>query len=303
MDCVYGTGNIIVDQVGKIGLSGNIIPDAWYKTIISRNGKVNLLAVNILADVVYWYRPSESRDEITGNVTYKKKFRHKDFLQKSYKDICEKFNCSEKQAREALKDLENLGVVARHFKTVETEYGFYPNAMFLELIPSGLIALTFPEDDNDSDVRNTCCPTGKHTLPQEETDISEKVNTYTENTTENTTKISSSKPVGSEDTDDDVIEKFKMIFNELHLPVNDIKAIVKASGNDAGKCERALEALNRQSDAIRNITGWLVRAVKNDFQPIAREGTQKNKGSFFKFMQRETEPDYYEDLLKKIVAN
>ena len=299
MDCVYGTGNIIVDQVGKIGLSGNIIPDAWYKTIISRNGKVNLLAVNILADVVYWYRPSEMRDEITGKVTYKKKFRHVDFLQKSYKDICEKFNCSEKQAREALKDLENLGVVTRHFKTVETEYGFYPNAMFLELIPSGLIALTFPEDDNDSDVRNTCCPTGKHTLPQEETDISEKVNTYTENTT----KISSSKQVGSEDIDDDAIEKFKMIFNELHLPVNDIKAIVKASGNDAGKCERALEALNRQSDVIRNITGWLVRAVKNDFQPIAREGTQKNKGSFFKFMQRETEPDYYEDLLKKIVAN
>ena len=307
MDCVYGTGNIIVDQVGKIGLSGNIIPDAWYKTIISRNGKVNLLAVNILADVVYWYRPSEIRDEITGNITYKKKFRHKDFLQKSYKDICEKFNCSEKQAREALKDLENLGVVTRHFKTVETEYGFYPNAMFLELIPSGLIALTFPEDDkddNDSEVGNTYCPTGKHILPQKETGISEKVNTYTENNTENTTKISSSsKQDGSEEIDGDVIEKSKQIFNELHLPDNDIKAIVKASGNDTAKCERALEALNRQSDVIKNITGWLVRAVKNDFQPVARESTQKNKGSFFKFMQRETEPDYYEDLLKKIVAN
>ncbi len=70
MNYVYGTGNDIVDQVGMIGLTGNIIPEAWYKTVISRNGKVNLLAVNILSEVVYWYRPTELRDETTGNVTY-----------------------------------------------------------------------------------------------------------------------------------------------------------------------------------------------------------------------------------------
>ena len=298
MDCVYGTGNNIVDQVGKIGLSGNIIPDAWYKTIISRNGKVNLLAVNILADVVYWYRPSESRDEITGNVTYKKKFRHKDFLQKSYKDICEKFNCSEKQAREALKDLENLGVLARHFNTVETEYGFHPNAMFLELIPGGLIALTFPEDeknDNDSGRGNTCCPTGKHILPKKETGISEIGNTYTENNTEISTKTSTTP-----DADVSIVETVAEMFKEYSLPLSDIRSIIKEAGNDLAKCRIANDLLKQKKNKISNVTGWIINAIRKDytFNPCA---SNPGKGSFFRFQQRE---DYdYDDLLRKIVAN
>jgi hypothetical protein len=299
MGCVYGTGKNMVDQVGKTGLSGNIIPDAWYKTIISRNGKVNLLAVNILADVVYWYRPSEMRDEITGKVTYKKKFRHVDFLQKSYKDICEKFNCSEKQAREALKDLENLGVVTRHFKTVETEYGFYPNAMFLELIPGALIALTFPEDeknDNDSGRGNTCCPTGKHTLPQKETGISEIGNTYTENNTEISTKISTTIP----DADVSIVEKAKDIFREYDLPPSDIRSILKAAGNDLSKCRIAKDLLKLQSNKILNKTGWLINAIKKDYKPNPRASDQ-DKGSFFRFQKRN---DYdFEALKSSLVVN
>jgi hypothetical protein len=298
MDCVYGTGNNIVDQVGKIGLSGNIIPDAWYKTIISRNGKVNLLAVNILADVVYWYRPSEMRDEITGKVTYKKKFRHVDFLQKSYKDICEKFNCSEKQAREALKDLENLGVVTRHFKTVETEYGFYPNAMFLELIPGALIALTFPEDeknDNDSGRGNTCCPTGKHTLPQKETGISEIGNTYTENNTEISTKTSTTS-----DADVSIVETVAEMFKEYSLPLSDIRSIIKEAGNDLAKCRIANDLLKQQKNKISNVTGWIINAIRKDYKFNPR-ASNPGTGSFFRFQQRE---DYdYDDLLRKIVAN
>lgn len=57
------SGNEIVDAMGSINISGNIIPAVWYRTITKENGKPYLLAIVILADIVYWYRPSEVRDQ------------------------------------------------------------------------------------------------------------------------------------------------------------------------------------------------------------------------------------------------
>ena len=53
------SGNEIVDAMGSINISGNIIPAIWYKTITKENEKPYLLAIVSLADIVYWYRPSE----------------------------------------------------------------------------------------------------------------------------------------------------------------------------------------------------------------------------------------------------
>ena len=74
MNIHYTTGNKAVDAVGEMNLTGNIIPEAWYRTI-TKNGKPCSLAILLLADIVYWYRPTEHRDETTQNVIYKKKFR------------------------------------------------------------------------------------------------------------------------------------------------------------------------------------------------------------------------------------
>ena len=67
------TGNPIVDAVATLNITGNVIPEAWYHTIVNEKGKVNCLAIHILADIVYWYRPTENRDETTLSVTYTKK--------------------------------------------------------------------------------------------------------------------------------------------------------------------------------------------------------------------------------------
>ena len=48
------SGNIIVDAMGSINITGNIIPAVWYRTITKENGKPYLLAIVILADIVYW---------------------------------------------------------------------------------------------------------------------------------------------------------------------------------------------------------------------------------------------------------
>ena len=138
------TGNPIVDEIATLNISGNVIPEAWYHTITNGNGKVNCLAIHILADIVYWYRPTEHRDETTLSVTYTKKFHDDDYLQRSYDQLMQKFNISKKQAYDAVVALEKLGVIKRHFKTIYTSNIPLANVMFIELIPEVLKSLTFP---------------------------------------------------------------------------------------------------------------------------------------------------------------
>ena len=180
------TENAIVTAVGKMAITGNVIPESWYKTVVSSKGRVNLLAVNLLGEIVYWYKPTEVRDERSGDVTWVKKFADEEYLQKSYAQICEKYNVSTKQAREALIVLETLGVVKRHFRTIETEMGKCPNVMYIELIPDALYKLTYPEPADESE--KTSFPSDKEVFTKKETCPSPEVRTNTKNTTETTTK-------------------------------------------------------------------------------------------------------------------
>jgi hypothetical protein len=73
-----------VKAMAKINISGDIIPKIWYKKLKYPSGKPYLIAIIILSDIVYWYRPTEIRDENTGSIIgYKKKFKA-DKLQRNY---------------------------------------------------------------------------------------------------------------------------------------------------------------------------------------------------------------------------
>lgn len=138
------TGNFIVDQMTKIEIKGNIIPQIWTKTICYKDGKPNWNAIMILGDIVYWYKPSEVRDEAQGFIGYKKKFKS-DLLQRSYSQIMDIYQMSESQARRGVKALEDLGVVIRHFRDVTSAGGIKAhNVMYLELVPQRLYELTYP---------------------------------------------------------------------------------------------------------------------------------------------------------------
>ena len=121
---MYTTGIPACDALREIAFTGNIIPQSWYKIFVKRdlkNPKPHLLAINVLADIVYWYRPAEVRDERSGEVVgYRKKFAA-DLLQRSYAQIAEQFGCSEGQAKDAIVFLEEMGVVRREFRTIEAK--------------------------------------------------------------------------------------------------------------------------------------------------------------------------------------
>lgn len=141
------SGNVIVDAMGSINISGNIIPSIWYRTITKENGKPYLLAIVILADIVYWYRPSEVRDQGTGHILgWKKKFSE-DILRQSYQYYADLFGESKKTVKTAMDKLEKLQVIRREFRTVSYGDGLVcNNVMYVELKPDILYRLTFPEE-------------------------------------------------------------------------------------------------------------------------------------------------------------
>ena len=141
------SGNVIVDAMGSINISGNIIPSIWYRTITKENGKPYLLAIVILADIVYWYRPSEVRDQGTGHILgWKKKFSE-DILRQSYQYYADLFGESKKTVKTAMDKLEKLQVIRREFRTVSYGDGLVcNNVMYVELKPDILYQLTFPEE-------------------------------------------------------------------------------------------------------------------------------------------------------------
>lgn len=146
---IYSTGNAIVDENAELAISGNVIPQTWYRTIVRESGKPNLTAIVILADIVYWYKPAELRDENTGQVVAVKKKFKADLLQRSYQQISMQFGISKKEASNAIIFLEKLGVVKRVFRTVNINGLVINNVLYLELDVQRLRQLTYPEDGHN----------------------------------------------------------------------------------------------------------------------------------------------------------
>jgi hypothetical protein len=135
-----------VEQVGQMNLTGNIIPANWFKTLRFPNGKPHVNAILVLSDIVYWYRPIEIRDELTGQFRgFRKKFS-KDKLQRSYSAIAELFGLSKRQVKEAMDFLEDeKRIITREFRTVDTEAGRLNNVLFIDLNIEELHKATYDE--------------------------------------------------------------------------------------------------------------------------------------------------------------
>jgi len=110
---IQSTGSPAVDAMCKLSITGNVIPDLWYSNILHDNGKPDLLAITLLSDITYWYRPEEIRDEHSGIIIgWRKKFKG-DLLQKSYAEYSEKFGESKRSIKAALDHLEKLGIIRK----------------------------------------------------------------------------------------------------------------------------------------------------------------------------------------------
>ena len=184
-----------VKSIGSLNFEGNVIPIEWFSSIRLPNEKPDLISIVLLSDIIYWYRPSIIRDEISGKIiSYKKKFKA-DLLQKSYKELEDLFGFSSKQLREAFIRLEKLGLLKREFRTISSKGIKLSNVMFIRIFPKKIEEITTP--DPASLEGNTYSPVGNYLAPHEEPSASTQVRTYTKTTTKTTTKNSFSNNKGS----------------------------------------------------------------------------------------------------------
>jgi len=196
-----------------VELPGNTVPLSWYRYIKTQNGTVNHVAITLLADIVFWYRPVEERNPETGEaIGYRQKFKA-DKLQKNYQSYVDLFGFTKIQVKRAFDDLIRLKLVKREFKTIETNEGLkLSNVMFIEPIIDNVLKITYDQrkskktpslsqdnhlstskslppnpEVNTSLLQSNHPPTSKLPSPSPE------VKTNTENTTEITTKNTTEK--------------------------------------------------------------------------------------------------------------
>lgn len=200
-----------------LNFDGNIIPNAWYQHIRleesssnKRGPRTDIVAILVLSEIVYWYRPIEIRDEVTGQTTgWKRKFRA-DKYQIGYGPLAKKFGLGKEQIRRACKNLKRLGLITLEFRTV----GENNNVLFVEPVAKEVkrITTTTPVDFKIDRV-STLKSTG----------IDFKIDTYTENPTKNTngkgrnTKVNLSQQPSQEiskEVDPDGFEEKKEALKE-----------------------------------------------------------------------------------------
>lgn len=186
-----------VVAIGQINLTGNVTPASWWRHITLPSGRPDQTAITLLAEIVYWYRPSEVRDEITGAlVGYRKRF-HGDKLQRSYQAFADQFGFSKREATDALKRLRDAGFITLELRTIQTSEGMtLSNVLFIEPVPEAVLDINSMV--RKSDIKNvTPVPFERNTpsvptepLPRSDVDDPTlKRETYTEITTKTTTEI------------------------------------------------------------------------------------------------------------------
>jgi hypothetical protein len=143
----------IVRAVGEISFVGNVIPHSWYRHLVRPNGKPYVVAIILLAEVVYWYRPELVKDEASGRlVGIRKKFQG-DKYRTSYPDLAERFGFGRDQVIDAVEYLETFGVLTKEVRERVVVYGqLKGNVLFLEPVPTVLERISaLPDEDAESD--------------------------------------------------------------------------------------------------------------------------------------------------------
>jgi hypothetical protein len=169
--------------MATVDITGNVIPDEWFTHIKMKSGKPDIIAIHLLSDIVYWYRPVKVLDENTGKiVAYYKKFKA-DKLQRNYDGFSEKYGYTKDQVRDALKRLEAINVIDLEFRNPVINGVKFGNLLYIGLNVPNLIELSkpiYPPMGKESDTLSDLNPIG----------MGKESDTNTEITTETTTKDS-----------------------------------------------------------------------------------------------------------------
>lgn len=165
--------NVKCKEIAELNISGNIIPILWFENIRYKTEKgtekANVLAILILSDIVYWYKPYEIRDEQTGLlIELKQKFKS-DKLQKSYEQYANLFGSTKRSVKSAIDFLVQYPLIYREFRAININNKRLTNVMYLEPIPDQIKGICTSYKKMGEDKKKEHPPT-------------KKCNTYTKTT-------------------------------------------------------------------------------------------------------------------------
>ncbi|EOG8705897.1 DnaD domain-containing protein [Bacillus cereus] len=268
--------NNVVLQIGQMNFRGNVIDHGWFKTLTLDNGKPNMVAISILGEVVYWYKPTEVRDEHSNNVRYKQKFKA-DTLQKSYQQFADSFGFTKRQVKDACDYLKDRRLVRIEFRTVFVNGTRCNNVMFIEPIPEEIqkISILYWENGTPPTLerKRVLQPNVPPSYDKTEEPPTFKRKTNTEITTKNTTEIVSSSSIFSfYENNFGILNSF--IAENISQWVNDTsEELVQAA------MERALKQQKKWNYAEGILKQWVNNNVKTlkDVDALETE-YQRNKG-------------------------
>ncbi|MDA1772932.1 DnaD domain protein [Bacillus cereus] len=265
----------IVTEIGGLNFKGNVVDHEWFNYITFSNGKPHIVAIMVLSEIVYWYRPTVIRDEYTSKVTYKKKFKS-DKLQKSYQQLAETFGFSKLQVKRACDLLVDMSLIEIEFRTIIVNEITLNNVMFVEPKVNEIKSISsmyqqVEEDPVNFEVKRVA--TSKLGTSSHESNGAPdfKVKTNTEITTKNTTENVSSSIFSFYENNFGILNSF--IAESISQWVNDTsEELVQAA------MERALKQQKKWNYAEGILKQWVNKNIRTLADVNAAEIEFKNKG-------------------------
>ncbi|WIG23658.1 DnaD domain-containing protein [Bacillus anthracis] len=266
----------IVTEIGGLNFKGNVVDHEWFNYITFSNGKPHIVAIMVLSEIVYWYRPTVIRDEIDGKVTYKKKFKA-DKLQKNYQQLADTFGFTKLQVKRACDLLTDMLLIKIEFRTINADGKILNNVMFVEPVPTEIKKISsmyqqIEEGLGYLEVNRVVSSKSRPSSLTSKGSPNFKVKTNTEITTKITTENVSSSIFSFYENNFGILNSF--IAESISQWVNDTnEELVQAA------MERALKQQKKWNYAEGILKQWINNNVKTlkDVDALETE-YQRNKG-------------------------
>ncbi len=136
----------VVAAISKLNITGNVVPREWLLRLKMPNGAPDAIGALILAEIIFWYRWTEVRDESSQFVLRRERRFKADKLQKSYQQLSHALGFSRQQVRSAVERLEQGGYITKELRNFTAKDGtLLHNVMYLEPVPEAIERLTYAE--------------------------------------------------------------------------------------------------------------------------------------------------------------
>ncbi|SBS29032.1 hypothetical protein MSP8886_01409 [Marinomonas spartinae] len=261
-----------VAAIGRLGFTGNVTPKIWYKQISLPSGRPDHKAITLLSEILYWYRPTEIRDEHTGQVIGHRKKFSADKLQRSYQSFADDFGMTKREVQDSLKRLRDAGLITLELRSKTVGGNHLSNILFIEPVAIEIDRITFPVvDDGVTPNCNTSSENSEDTQREDVGAPTLKRGTYTEITTKTSTETEnldllsdsaeSNELAVADDSDSFDAKAKRELLTEAFVTFYD--AYQKKSGRkSAEKAFLKIKLPNDRESAIEFLTGIMIQAKR-----------------------------------------